>query len=401
MKKIIVIIILTIVFIISGIFGYKEYTKWREEERIRNAIVKIEYINPLEIEFNKSYKLSDLIRNINGTLIDDFIINTEKVGNLELNYKYINEENITVPQKIIVKIVDNTPPVIWLTDSYTVNLGNTRKLEDSIMCVDDYDDNPKCTIKGEYDFNKVGKYSLVYEAIDFSGNITKKDFILNVIKSTKKNNTSYSSIPFRSLYNEYKNSNTSIGIDVSKWQGDIDFEKVKNEGVEFVFIKLGGQNGINGEYYLDSKFERNIKGFSDIGIPVGLYFYSYDNGIESAKKSAEWVIEQIKDYKIDLPVSFDFESWSQYNKFHMSMNTLTKTFESFANTLKKNGYESMLYSSKNYLENIWMKTNYPIWLAHYTSKTDYHGSYKCWQRTSSAKISGIIGNTVDLDICYN
>ena len=68
--------------------------------------------------------------------------------------------------------------------------------------------------------------------------------------------------------------------------------------------------------------------------------------------------------------------------------------------LKKNGYDSMLYGSKNYLENIWLKTKYPIWVAHYTNKTDYNGVYKCWQRTSSAKISGIIGNTVDFDICY-
>ena len=73
----------------------------------------------------------------------------------------------------------------------------------------------------------------------------------------------------------------------------------------------------------------------------------------------------------------------------------------FMETLKQNGYDSMLYSSKNYLEKIWLKTSFPTWLAHYTTKTDYQGTYKCWQRTSQAKISGIIGNTVDVDICYN
>ena len=60
----------------------------------------------------------------------------------------------------------------------------------------------------------------------------------------------------------------------------------------------------------------------------------------------------------------------------------------------------MLYSSKNYLEQIWLENNYTIWLAHYTNKTDYKGNYKCWQRTSSAKIPGITVNTVDFDICY-
>ena len=400
MKKVFFLLIL-LLLVIGSYFGYKKYQKWREEERIRNAIIKIEYINPLEVEFNKEIKLSDLITSINGKLLDDYKVDTTVVGEKKLSFKYVNEEDITIPREFTIKIVDKTSPVIWLTDTYTVNVGNTKKLEDTIMCIDDYDDNPKCTVIGEYDFNKVGKYNLVYEASDFSGNITKKEFTLKVINPVKNSNTNYTTIPFKSLYNEYKNDNTKIGIDVSKWQGDIDFLKVKEEGVEFVFIKLGGQNGIGGDYYLDPKFERNIEGFKEVGIPVGLYFYSYDNNIDSAKKSALWVIEQIKKYEIDLPIAFDFESWGIYNQFHMSMNTLTKTFSSFADTLKKNGYDSMLYGSKNYLEKIWMKTEYPIWLAHYTNKTDYNGTPKCWQRTSSAKISGITVNTVDFDICYN
>ena len=399
--KIIVLLLIAIVLIIGGIFGYKKYQQYLEEERIRNAIIKIDFINPLEIEFNKEVKLSDLITSINGKLLDDYKIDTSVVGDKELSFKYINEEDITVPYKFKVKIVDKTPPIIWLSNVYTVNIGNTKKLEEMIMCGDNYDDNPTCTVIGEYDFNKIASYKLVYEAKDFSGNITKKDFVLKVVNPSNKNSSPSSSIPFRTLYNEYKNSNTTIGIDVSKWQGDIDYEKVKNEGVEFVFIKLGGQNGIDGEYYLDPKFERNIEGFKNVGIPVGLYFYSYANNPTNAKKDALWVIEQIKNYKIDLPIAFDWENWSSFNKFHVSFNTLTKSFESFADTLKKNGYSSMLYSSKNYLENIWLNTDYPKWLAHYTNKTDYSGSFKCWQRTSSAKISGITVNTVDFDICYN
>ena len=268
-----------------------------------------------------------------------------------------------------------------------------------IMCGDNYDDNPKCSIIGTYDVNKIGNYKLTMEAIDASGNTTKKDFTLKVVNPTKSNSYS-SSIPFRSLYNEYKNDKTMIGIDVSKWQGDIDYEKIKESGVEFVFIKLGGQNGINGDYYLDPKFERNINGFTNAGIPVGLYFYSYANSIENAKKDALWVIDQIKDYKIDMPIAFDWENWSKFNDFHVSFNTLTKSAGEFIKTLEKNGYHGMLYSSKNYLENIWLSNDYSIWLAHYTSKTDYQGKYMCWQRTSSAKIPGITANTVDFDICY-
>lgn len=399
--KLFLIIILLICLIIGGYYGYKKYQEYLEEERIRNAIVKIEYINPLEIEFNKEVKLSDLIVSINGELIDDFKIDTTIVGEKEINFKYINEEDIKVPRKVTIKIIDKTPPVIWLGSSYSVNVGTAKKLENMIMHGDDYDDNPKCTIIGEYDLNTVGNYNLTMKVEDFSGNITKKDFLLKVVKPSNSSSSSkVVTIPFEKLYNEYKNDNTTIGIDVSKWQGDIDFDKIKEAGVEFVFIKLGGQNGIGGNYYIDPKFERNIEGFKNVGIPVGLYFYSYANSPTQAKKDALWVVDQIKKYKIDLPIAFDWENWSKFNDFHVSFNTLTKSAGEFINTLKKSGYDGMLYSSKSYLESIWLENSYTTWLAHYTSKTDYKGIYKCWQRTSSAKIPGITVNTVDFDICY-
>lgn len=396
----IIILCILIILLVGGYFGYQKYQEYLEEERIKNAIIKINFIDPLEIEFNTNVKLSDLIVNINGTLIDDFKIDTSVVGEKEISFKYINEEDIKVPYKFKVQIVDKIPPVIWLSDSYKVDVGTTKPLEQMIMCGDNYDDNPKCVITGEYDLNKIGNYKLTFTAEDFSGNKTTKNFVLKVTKSTKNTNRT-TTIPFKSLYNEYKKDNTTIGIDVSKWQGDIDYELVKDAGVEFVFIKLGGENGLDGEYYLDPKFEKNIEGFKNVGIPVGLYFYSYMDSPKQAEKDALWVIEQIKDYKIDLPIALDWENWSSFNKFHISFYNLTKSAETFMNTLKEHGYDSMLYSSKNYLENIWLSTSFPTWLAHYTNKTDYQGIYKCWQRTSSAKISGIKDNTVDVDICYN
>lgn len=401
MKKIVKVILkllIIIALIIGGIFAYKKYMEYLEEERIKNAIIKIDFITPLEIEYNKEIKLSDLIISINGELIDDFKIDTSIVGEKEINFKYINEENIKVPYKFKLNIVDKTQPILWLSDVYSVNVGTTKKLEELIMCGDDYDDNPTCIVTGEYDLSKIGSYNLTMEAIDFSGNKTTKDFLLKVVKP--KSSSSSSTISFSYLYNQYKSDNTLIGIDVSKWQGDIDFEKIKEAGVEFVFIKLGGQNGIDGDYYIDPKFERNIEGFKSVNIPVGLYFYSYANSVSKAKEDALWVVDQIKGYEIDLPIAFDWENWSKFNSFHISFNNLTKAAGEFINTLKSNGYDGMLYSSKNYLEKIWLKNNYSTWLAHYTSNTDYEGTFKCWQRTSSAKIPGITVNTVDFDICY-
>ena len=403
MKKLIKVLIVFLILIIVGILvflGYKKYQEYKEEERIKNAIIKVDIINPSEVEFNSEIKLSDLITSINGELMDDFKIDTSKVGPMKISFKYINEEDIKVPYSFMIDIVDTTPPVIWLGESYTVNVGYNKKLEDDIMSGDNYDDVISREIIGDYDTNKIGNYNLVYEARDKSGNTTKRNFVLKVVK--KKNTSSkVSSIPYKSLYNEYKKENTKIGLDVSKWQGDIDFDKIKNENIDFVFIKIGGQNGIGKDYYFDSKFEQNIEGFTKIGVPVGLYFYSYADSLEEAEKQAIWVVNQIKDKDISLPIAFDWENWSSFNRFNISFNTLTKIAEKFVKTVEEHGYHGMLYSSKSYLEDIWLENNLTTWLAHYTAKTDYEGAYKCWQRTSSAKISGISANTVDFNICYN
>lgn len=398
-----IVLVIGIILVVTGLsmLGIQEYKDYKEQERIKNAIIKVELVNNLNVPINNEIYVMDLISSINGNIIDNYKIDTTKFGIKDVTFNFINEENIKVPYTFKINVVDTTPPVIWLNDTYSVQVGYSKKIEDVIMCGDDYDDIPNCYIEGDYDLNKVGKYPLVYKAIDNSGNDTEKSFTLNVYKNNSNSSSSSTKkVYFKDVVKEHKNEFTQIGIDVSKWQGKIDYQKVKDAGVEFVFIKLGGTNGINGDYYLDPKFEDNIKGFIEVGIPVGVYFYSYANNIEKAKQDAEWVIEHLKGYKIDLPVAYDWENWSSYNKFKISFNTLTKSAGAFIETLESNGYQGILYSSKNYLEKIWMKNDYPVWLAHYTSKTNYQGSYDFWQMTSLGVIDGITENTVDIDIRY-
>ena len=398
--RIVVIGLFFVIFFVGACIGFMKYQEYKEYERIKNAVVKIEFKDSLKIPFNSEIKVSDLITSINGDYITDPLIDTSIVGKRKVDFIFLNEENIKVPYSFHVDVIDNTAPSVWLSSTYTIEKG-TKNFKDKIVCADDYDDNPRCEIIGDYDVNNVGNYNLTYEARDFSNNTTRKDFVLKVVnKISNIKSEGSSSIPFKSLYNEYKKNNTKIGIDVSRWQGEIDYQKVKEEGVEFVFIKLGGQLGIGKEYYLDPKFKDNILGFKEIGIPVGVYFYSYMNSELQAKKDALWVISQIKNYKIDLPIALDWENWANYNSFHMSFNTLTKSANMFMKTIKEHGYDTMLYSSKNYLVNYWLKKDYPVWLAHYTQKTDYKEDFVCWQRTNLAKISGISENTVDFDICY-
>ena len=268
------------------------------------------------------------------------------------------------------------------------------------MCADDTDDTPECHIEGEYDTNEVGTYNLTFIATDKSGNTKNQEFILDVKEPSNQNSTSTpSKTLFSDAYSKYKSDDTKVGIDVSAWQGDIDFERVKEAGVEFAILRVGSKTGENKEYFVDSKFIQNIEGFNKVGIPVGLYFYSYSENKKESIMDAKWIIEQIKDYKVDLPIAYDWENWSKYNSYHLSLYNLSNNAKVFLDTLKKSGYDGILYSSKSYLEGLWMDIGYPTWLAHYTSETNYEGEYTFWQFCSNGVVDGINGD-VDLDVMY-
>ena len=256
-------------------------------------------------------------------------------------------------------------------------------------------------MEGEYDTNTVGKYNLVMKAVDNSGNESSKDFVLNVYEpdpNGKKSSTNNSKTYYSDIVNKYKNDKTSIGIDVSGWQGEIDYQKVKDAGVEFAFIKVGGEKGIDGEYYVDSKFIRNIEGFNSVDIPVGVYIFSYAKNKGQAKEEALWVIEQIKNYKVDLPIVFDWENWGSFNEFDMSLYELSEAAQEFVKIVNNHGYQGSTYGSKNYLEKVWLKVPGVIWLAHYNDETSYQG-HTFWQICDDGIIEGINGK-VDIDIWY-
>lgn len=395
-KKIIIIITIILSIILLTIGGIFIYNKWR----IANAKIIVELNDNLKIDVFSEIKLSDLIKSINGKLEDDFKINTTKVGVKQITFNYTNDDNIDVSYSFEIEIVDQVPPVIFSSKSLSVQKGYNGNLAKELFCGDNYDDNPKCEIVGSYDSKTPGTYKLKFVGTDSSNNKSENEFNLIVKSNGSSNSTQLTYQNFSDIVKKHKTENTKIGLDVSKWQGDINFEQVKNAGVEFVFIRVGTQKGIGGEYVLDPKFEQNIKGFQKVGIPIGVYFYTYADSNKSAKADAKWVVEQIKPYKIQLPVVFDWENWSFYQEFNKSFYNLTEMANSYFKVIEKAGYKPMLYSSKNYLENVWFKTKYPVWLAHYTDKTTYEGDYYIWQLCSNGRIPGINGN-VDINIMYN
>lgn len=370
--------------------------------RVKYAKIEVNLTDNMTLEFNDTKKVSDYIKSINGKIVNDYNINSTKLGKKTVKFKFINDDNIELDYSYDIEVVDTVSPVVWLDNSYSVARGSDDTLLDDILCGDNYDNNPKCEIIGDYDLNNIGTYPLLFKASDNSNNITEKEFNLKVYEPSKNNNNSSnnSKTYFSDVIKEYKNDDTKIGIDVSAWQGDIDFEKLKQSGVEFIIIRVGSKKGSNGEYFLDSKFKQNIESANKLGIDVGIYFYSYASSSKEAKKDARWVIKQIKDYKITLPIAFDWEDFGNYNSYNLSFFNLTTIAEDFIKTIEEAGYRGMLYGSKNYLEKIWLPTKYDIWLAHYTKDTNYEGKYKIWQKCNDGVIEGVNG-AVDIDIMYN
>ena len=396
-KKLILIISIVVGIILLSVGGFLLY-KYIE---IKNAVVKVVLKDNLEADFVDTLKVSSFIESINGKIVNDYYLNTDSLGKKKIDFEYINDDGIKIKYNYEINVVDREAPLIWLGKSYNVTRGSEDNLIDKIMCGDNYDNNPECVIEGDYNLDNVGSYNLVFKATDSSGNVSKKKFILNVneASSKKESNGVKSVTEFSDVIKNYKNDNTQIGIDVSKWQGDIDFSKLKSAGVEFVIIRIGSSTGINGENFIDSKFIQNIKNANSVGIPVGVYFYSYANSVDKAISDAKWIIENIKDYKVELPIAFDWENWGSFNTYELSFFGLTNMAKGFMDTVKDAGYDAMLYSSKTYLENIWMSVDYPVWLAHYTKNTNYAGAYSYWQICSNGRVDGINGD-VDIDIRY-
>lgn len=397
-KKILIIITILIIILSSSFLSYKLYNYYR----IKNAKIEVVLKDDLTLEFSTKKKVSDYIVNINGKITNDYVIDSSKLGLKDVEVEFVNNDNIPVKYKYQVNIVDTVEPVIWLGSSYSLKVGSKSVITDKVLCGDNHDSNPNCYIEGDYDVNTPGTYPLVFKAVDNSGNVAIQPFNLYVYEpkpSTSTNKKTKSKTYFEDVIKKYKNNDTSIGIDISKWQGDVNFDKLKEAGVEFVIIRVGGTRGPGAEYFLDEKFKQNIEGANRVGIKVGIYFYSYAYDFDSAFKDAEWVLEQIKDYQVDLPIAFDWEEWSSFNEYNLSFFELTSIAETFLTRLEIGGYKGMLYSSKSYLDYIWLPTNYPVWLAHYTEQTTYKGDYKFWQLCDNGRVDGIKGD-VDIDIMY-
>lgn len=344
----------------------------------------------LVFEYNQKVKVSDII-----PIRKDEYINTLKIG--KNNLKYDVDKTI---YNITYEVVDTTAPLVLSSSTYTYNVGDENNLKKRILCADNYDKRPNCFIEGTYDFNTIGNYNLKFIAIDSFNNKTEKEFTLKIKEKSKiKNNSKKKNLNIKDVINKYKNNNSMIGIDVSTWQNEIDFNKVKEDNVEFVMIRVGYGYNKDGQIIIDKQFYDNFRKAKEANLKIGLYFYSYAKNIKEAKSQADWIVTTIKKEKLDLPIAFDFEDWNNFNDYNLSLTDLNMIADAFMNRIEEYGYKSMLYGSYYYLQNIWDVQNKNIWLAHYSSKTDYPNNYQIWQLSNIGKVNGI-NTDVDINVLY-
>nr|WP_318686196.1 glycoside hydrolase family 25 protein [uncultured Acetatifactor sp.] len=197
--------------------------------------------------------------------------------------------------------------------------------------------------------------------------------------------------------------NTRVGIDVSKWNGEIDWDRVKNAGVEFAIVRAGYRGSVTGSLVEDPYFDANMKGAAASGVPTGVYFFTQAVNEVEAVEEASAVLDLVREYKIDYPIFIDTEGAGGNGRADgLDAETRTLVCEAFCRTIENAGYRAGVYASRNwYNENLDASRleDYCIWLAEYRSVPIYQGYYQMWQYTSKGRIDGIQGN-VDMNISY-
>lgn len=193
----------------------------------------------------------------------------------------------------------------------------------------------------------------------------------------------------------------NLGIDVSKWNGNIDWNAVKSSGVSYVIIRCGYRGSSTGALIEDPKFASNIKGATAAGLKVGVYFFTQAVNEVEAVEEASMVLSLIKNYKITYPVFLDVES-SGGRGDAISTDMRTKVCVAFSQTIANSGYTAGIYANKTWLNskiNTGSLGSYKIWLAQYAASPTYSGRYNMWQYTSKGRVAGISGD-VDMNLSY-
>lgn len=207
-----------------------------------------------------------------------------------------------------------------------------------------------------------------------------------------------------SFYRENGNITSITGIDISEYQGDIDWEKVKAAGIDFAIIRAAYRTYGDGSIKIDTKFEENMENAEAAGVHLGAYIFSQATTVDEAIEEADYLIDAVEDYDITYPLIFDWEMiyGDSARTDSVTVETLADCCIAFCERIKSAGYTPMIYQNKN---TSLMKLDLPrikdyeFWLAEYNTKPTYYYDFDIWQYTSDAYVPGIAGR-VDMNISF-
>lgn len=225
-----------------------------------------------------------------------------------------------------------------------------------------------------------------------------KSAVLDVNEYSKKH------MDYSKEYPEYgdKKFRSEPGIDVSVFQGDIDWKKVKASGIKFVMIKIGYSGSDTGRIFDDANYQKNLEGAKAAGLKVGVYFFSQATTTDEAVEEAKYVVRKIRDRGIEYPVAFDMEHVENSRIKDLTVRERTEITDAFCTIIKKNNFTPMIYGNPSWLSNsidMTYLTSYGTWLAHYAKWPDYDYKFSMWQYTEKGKIPGI-SKRVDINLRF-
>lgn len=244
-----------------------------------------------------------------------------------------------------------------------------------------------------------------YSFVDVCGNYYKAELLTEL----PMNVYDYSLLKEKNGYKYYTdkdgNVTSKVGIDVSKYQKNVDWPEVKASGVDFAIIRIGFRGyGEEGKIVEDEMFQSHIEGALKAGLDVGVYFFSQAVNEEEAMEEAQFVLDRIKDYKITCPVVFDTEEIKndEARTDNLSKEQFTKNCITFCDKIKEAGYDTMIYANMKWMAftlDLTKLTAYDKWYADYEPVPQCPYEISMWQYTETGNVPGIEGN-VDLNVWF-
>lgn len=229
--------------------------------------------------------------------------------------------------------------------------------------------------------------------------------VLDGVPVNTINNSGFTSDSTYKYYAESGSPASMEGVDISSYNGTINWKKVKASGIDFVMIRIGGRGyGDDGALYSDDKAIENIKGAQAVGIKAGVYFFSQAITDKEAVEEADYIKTLLGDTKIDFPVAYDWEiiKDDDARTDSVSAQQATSCARAFCDRVKKNGYTPLIYSPSSELYfkyDLQQLADVGLWYCEYSDTPTFYYQFSMWQYSKNGNVDGIDGET-DLNICF-